>query len=141
MQGDNIVSSTLSRLLYSITSQLSTNNKTSRTNICFSQFIPPGTHTQAPQRPNKHYILSLLPFPPHLHSQNLTSKTLKMTSNLWITTSLLCLQNIMIQVPRQTIKKKNSQRFYPDAQPMKTASRNWASKKHIYSPCQSISQK
>ena len=41
------------------------------------------------------------------------------TSMTWTTTSLLCLQYLLIQDPRKTIEKKNSQSFHPNYQLMK----------------------
>ena len=59
----------------------------------------------------------------------------------WITTSLLFLQNLPIQGPIHTSKNNNPHIFHPNSQPMKTASKNWASKKQRSSPCYSRSQK
>ena len=89
---------------------------------------------------------------PHLPYQNMTSTTFTITSKPWLTniiiiwkpliiTSLLCLQNLPIQVPRQTIKKNNSQIFHTKYQPMNKTSRNWASNKLRSSPCHCISHK
>ena len=147
-----IISSTLSRVIYSLTGQLSTNNTTSPTNIYSSQCIPPVTHSLAPHHPNKQYLLSILPFLPHLHYENMTSTTFTIISKPWLTnitmiwkpwmtTYLICLQNLPIQVPRHIIMKNNSHIFHPNSQANKTTSINWASNKHRSSPCHSLSYK
>ena len=138
-------------MFYSLTNILSTNHPTISTNLYYSQCLPPQTHAPNLHPPKKHLPLSILTLIPHLNYKNLTSTTLAITSkpwltnitltwNPWMTTSLILLQNCLIQVPRHTSKEDDSQIFHPNYQPMKTSWRNWASSKHRSIPCRSISQ-
>ena len=138
-------------MLESLTCLLSTDHTKIPTNLYSSQCLPPQTHAPDPHPPNKHFILSLLPLLLHLPYQNITSTTFTITSkpwltnitlvwNIWMNTSMPCLQNLLIKVLRQTSNKNNSQIFHPKYQPMETALRNWTSSKHRSSPCHSILQ-
>ena len=134
-------------MLYFPTSQLSTNHPTIPTNTYSSQCLPQLTHDPDLQPPPKHLILtllSLLPLLPYLIQQNLilTTSTLtskRLTKNIiliwkpWMTrslkgisTSLIFLQNWLIQFPKQTSKNKNSQIFHLKYQLMKNTCIKWS---------------
>ena len=137
-------------MLYSLTNRLSTNHPTISTNLYYSQCLPPKAYAPDLYPPKKHFILSILTLIPHLNYQNMTSTTLKITSNTWLTnitliwkpwmtTSLILLQKCLIKVPIQTSNKNDSQIFHTNSQPMNTSWRNWVSPKHRSIPCHSIS--
>ena len=71
-------------MLYSLTSELSKSNPTTPTNLYSLQCLPPLTHSMALQPPKKHLPLSLSLLP-HIIYQNLTSTTVEMSSNTWLT--------------------------------------------------------
>ena len=79
-----------------------------------------------------------------LNNINSNMKTMNYNINSKIKTnlkaSLLWFRNLHIQVLRQTSMKKDSQRYHPNSQTMKTASKNWASKTQRSSPCTSRSK-
>ena len=79
-----------------------------------------------------------------LNNINSNMKTMNYNINSKIKTnlkaSLLWFRNLHIQVLRQTSMKKDSQRYHPNSQTMKTASKNLASKTQRSSPCPSRSK-
>ena len=71
LQGDKIISSTLSWVIYFLTSLLHTNHTTIPTNIYSSLCIPPKTHSPSLQPPNKKLDI----VPPNSTTSNYLSKS------------------------------------------------------------------